>query len=171
MNKLQVAQLLTIASGLDTRITLDDLVVEAWMEALGTINFEDARAAIITWYQTQDKKIMVANVRGIIRDRAALRRNPSQIAEDVREAKELGVVPDDWDERQPLGNRALDLRRARQEQRWRSDALAPKPDNFDPMSAAHSNPVQFAREVATYDQQLAAGGFRPVHETYGSPVT
>jgi len=41
---------------------------------------------------------------------------------------------------------------------------APKPTNWEAMCAAYKDPVEFAREVAVYDDQLVAAGFHPVGE-------
>lgn len=38
---------------------------------------------------------------------------------------------------------------------------APKPNNFDAMSAAWNDPITWAREVAIYDQQLLDAGYEP----------
>lgn len=43
---------------------------------------------------------------------------------------------------------------------------APKPDNFDAMAAAWDDPIEFARQVAIYDEQLRKAGFTPVVDQY-----
>jgi hypothetical protein len=41
---------------------------------------------------------------------------------------------------------------------------APKPKNFDAMSRAWNDPVEFARQEAIYNQQLIDEGFPPLYE-------
>lgn len=40
--------------------------------------------------------------------------------------------------------------------------MAPKPTNFDAMSAAWNNPVEFAKQKAIYNAQLVDGGHPPL---------
>ena len=40
--------------------------------------------------------------------------------------------------------------------------MAPKPANFDAMSAAWNDPVEFAKQKAIYNAQLVDGGHPPL---------
>ncbi len=41
---------------------------------------------------------------------------------------------------------------------------APRPDNYDAMTAAWDDPVEFAKQKAIYNRQLIEAGLRPLYE-------
>lgn len=62
MQKSQIAKLLGIAAAFDQRTsgTADD---EAWLAAIGDLNFEDAREALIGHYRDSTERVMPAHIR------------------------------------------------------------------------------------------------------------
>lgn len=61
------------------------------------------------------------------------------------------------------GARRLAQERAMRQREAEPGSWAPKPNNFEAMTAAYRDPVAFAREKAVYNEQLRAGGHRPLY--------
>lgn len=98
MNKVEVGQLLTIASGFDRFITVDRVTTEAWFLALEHVDYAEAQAATVAHFTGPQAKETFA-VRHIL-DAVAYseRKSPAQIAADVRSAKGRGLIGKGWPE-------------------------------------------------------------------------
>src|SRR5690606_35991583 len=101
MNKREIAQLLTVASGFDRRV-VDELTVEAWASVpeLAAAPYDAAVAAVVA-HQTSPKRTEYLTVGHIV---DALRVNgrstAAAIEADVRSAKARGLIGRDWPARQ-----------------------------------------------------------------------
>ena len=102
MNKTQVGQILTIASGFDRFITVDRVTTEAWFLVLGAIDYDEAQAAVIGHFTGPIAK-EVFSVRHILNAVADGGRNTrAAIEADVRSAKARGLISKGWPDRQAL---------------------------------------------------------------------
>jgi len=150
MNLKEVAGVLARIQLLDNR-AVDRVVVAHWEPLIGHLEFDEAITAVEMHARESTAYLVpahiIANVDRIRRARTG-----------------QGITDCEWHPGYP----ATDCSKCRGEDRaGREHATsenAPKPDNFNPMSAAYDRPVEFAREVAVYNNQLIAGGFRPVYD-------
>ncbi|WP_104128026.1 hypothetical protein [Cryobacterium sp. Y57] len=102
MNKTQVAQILTIASGFDRFIVVDRVTTEAWFMALEQVNYDEAMAATVGHFTGPIAK-EVFSVRHILNTVADGGRNSaSAIEADVRSAKARGLIEKSWPSRNLL---------------------------------------------------------------------
>jgi len=102
VNKTQVGQILTIASGFDRFITVDRVTTEAWFLVLGAIDYDEAQAAVIGHFTGPIAK-EVFSVRHILNAVADGGRNTrAAIEADVRSAKARGLISKGWPDRQAL---------------------------------------------------------------------
>lgn len=103
MNKTQVAQLLTVASGFDRR-QVDELTVTAWHQVpeIAGANYDTAVKVVIA-HQTSPQAGEYFTVRHLVAGlRKSARSTVEAIEADVRSAKARGLVEQDWPRRQPL---------------------------------------------------------------------
>ena len=108
MNKTQVGQILTIASGFDRFITVDRVTTEAWFLVLGAIDYDEAQAAVIGHFTGPIAK-EVFSVRHILNAVADGGRNTrAAIEADVRSAKARGLISKGWPDRQALPDEVKD---------------------------------------------------------------
>jgi len=114
MNKKEIAQLLTIASGFDRR-QVDAVTVESWhlIPAIRDADYEDALAALLAHVATQTKEYFtVAHV--VAHTQISSRQTKELIAADVRSARARGLIPLDWEDTEPVSdeirNRLAQLR-------------------------------------------------------------
>lgn len=119
MNKTEVAQLLTIASGFDRR-QVDAMTVEAWhaVPVVAESDFEAAKRVLID-HQTSPEAAEYFTVRHLARGITKRERsNHVDVETDVRSAKARGIIPADWPKRDPLTPvAAAALARAREHDR------------------------------------------------------
>ena len=102
MNKTQVAQILTIASGFDRFIVADQVTTGAWLLALEQVDYDEAKAATVAHFTGPIAK-EIFSVRHILNVVADSGRNSVRaIEEDVRSAKARGLVEKTWPDRQLL---------------------------------------------------------------------
>lgn len=102
MNKLEVGQVLTIASGFDRFIAVDRVTTEAWFLALSGIDFEEAKAATVAHFVGPIAK-ETFGVRHILNAVADSGRNTAAAIEaDVRSAKARGLIEKSWPARDLL---------------------------------------------------------------------
>ena len=102
MNKVEVGQLLTIASGFDRFVTVDRVTTEAWFLVLGDVDYADAQRVVIEHYTGPKAKEPLA-VRHILEGvRVASRSTPEAIETDVRAAKARGLLEPSYPAREPL---------------------------------------------------------------------
>lgn len=102
MNKKEIAQLLTIASGFDRR-QVDPVTVESWylVSAIREADYEDSLAALLAHVASQTKEYFtVAHV--VAATQMSSRQTKELIAADVRSARARGLVPADWLETEPV---------------------------------------------------------------------
>lgn len=102
MNKKEIAQLLTIASGFDRRV-VDPVTVESWhlVAAIREADYEDALAALLAHVAAQPKEYFtVAHV--VAHTQISSRQTKELIAADVRSARARGLVAMDWSESEPV---------------------------------------------------------------------
>jgi hypothetical protein len=108
MNKTQVGQILTIASGFDRFITVDRVTTEAWFLVLGAIDYDEAQAAVVGHFTGPIAK-EVFSVRHILNTVADGGRNTrAAIEADVRSAKARGLISKGWPDRQALPDEVKD---------------------------------------------------------------
>ena len=108
MNKTQVGQILTIASGFDRFITVDRVTTEAWFLVLGAIDYDEAQAAVVGHFTGPIAK-EVFSVRHILNPVADGGRNTrAAIEADVRSAKARGLISKGWPDRQALPDEVKD---------------------------------------------------------------
>jgi len=108
VNKTQVGQILTIASGFDRFITVDRVTTEAWFLVLGAIDYDEAQAAVIGHFTGPIAK-EVFSVRHILNAVADGGRNTrAAIEADVRSAKARGLISKGWPDRQALPDEVKD---------------------------------------------------------------
>lgn len=102
MNKLEAAQLLTIASGFDRFIVADEVTTTSWALALAKVPLNVAWAAVVTHYSGKDgrRSVTVAD----ILDAATTGRRTAQhmVDADVRSAKARGLISREWPMHQQL---------------------------------------------------------------------
>lgn len=104
MNKVEIAQLLTIASGFDRR-QVDTVTVESWalIQAIRDADYEDAVAAVVSHFATQPKEYLtVAHV--VSATQVSSRQTRELIAADVRSARGRGLVESSWSETEPVSD-------------------------------------------------------------------
>jgi phage terminase large subunit-like protein len=106
--------------------------VREWHSILGELFLDECIEAVNLHRQESTEYLQPAHIKTLVR-----RIRSGRAQEREHEAREL-------------------------EEYYRKGRVAPKPDNFDAMSAAWNDPIQFAKEVAIYDEQLKAAGFEPV---------
>jgi len=103
VNKTEIAQLLTLASGFDRRV-VDQVTVEAWalIPELANADYQDAKAVVVA-HQTGPKRTEYLTV-GHITDALAVqnRSNRAAIETDVRSAKARGLIDKSWTDKQVL---------------------------------------------------------------------
>lgn len=72
MNRLDVIKLLTEIAAYDyRRVNFGDMEIEAWFRALDDLAYDDASAAVVSFYRESKDSIMPADVRHIVRDKVA----------------------------------------------------------------------------------------------------
>ena len=102
MNKTQVGQILTLASGFDRFITVDRVTTEAWFLALGNVDYTEAQAATVAHFTGPIAK-EVFSVRHILAAVTFDSRNTTAAIEaDVRSAKARGLIDKSWPSRNLL---------------------------------------------------------------------
>jgi hypothetical protein len=107
-------------------------VILEWLDTIGDLNFDDAIEAVRMHRRESTEYLAAAHLRANVK-RLQAARNPSN-----------DTTPAKWREIAEAGNGA------------------PKPANWDALSAAWDDPQAWAREIAVYDAQLSAAGFAPV---------
>ena len=122
MNKLEIAQLLTIASGFDRR-QVDPVTVESWylLAEIREADYEDSLAALLAHFASQSKEYFTA-AHVVAATQVSSRQTKKLIAADVRSARARHLIPSDWPENEPVSdeirNRLAQIRdQARQEAR------------------------------------------------------
>ena len=126
MNKTEVAKLLTIASSIDNR-NVNEVAIEGWYAVLHTLPFEDAANAVRQHFEDSTEYLLPAHVKAGVK-RIRQLRNPDN-----------DTTPQAYRE----------LAEGKRES-------APRPENFEAMSAAWSDPEAFAREEAAYLRQVGS---------------
>lgn len=104
MNKTEIAQLLTIASGFDRRV-VDTVTVESWalVQGIRGADYEDAVAAVVSHFATQPREYLtVAHV--VSATQVSSRQTRELIATDVRSARARGLVQFSWPECDPVSD-------------------------------------------------------------------
>lgn len=104
MNKVEIAKLLTIASGFDRR-QVDQVTVESWwlVEAIREADYEDAVAAVVSHFSTQPKEYLtVAHV--VAATQVSSRQTKELIAADVRSARARGLIEHNHPETEPVSD-------------------------------------------------------------------
>lgn len=102
MNKVEVGQLLTIASGFDRFVTVDRVTTEAWFLALSRVAYSQAQKAVVEHY-TGPRAKETFSVRHVLEAVAvADRSTPELIETDVRAAKARGLLEPTHPPREPL---------------------------------------------------------------------
>ena len=102
MNKTQVGQILTLASGFDRFITVDRVTTEAWFLAIGHLDYNDAKTATVGHFTGPIAK-EVFGVRHILNASADSGRSTAAAIEaDVRSAKARGLIDRSWPARNLL---------------------------------------------------------------------
>ena len=111
---------------------VDEVTMAHWAETIGHLNFRDALEAVVMHFRESSEYLVAAHVL----------RNAARI----RQARftDNDTTPEKWKEIAATGK------------------SAPKPDNFEALTAAWNDPAAWAREIAVYDGQLRAAGFAPV---------
>lgn len=96
MNKLETAQLLTVASGFDRFVRADELTTTAWQMVLKRVPYKLAEAAVLAHYSGPDatRQLMPFHVLSAVEKEARL--SKALIEEDVRSAKARGLVAQSW---------------------------------------------------------------------------
>jgi hypothetical protein len=115
MNKVEVGQLLAIASGFDRFVTVDRVTTEAWFLALKDVPYPLAQQAAVAHYTGPHgtKPLTVRDVLAAVE--VDTRMTDDAIEADVRSAKARGLIGRDWPKREPLpGDVAARLSLARQ---------------------------------------------------------
>lgn len=144
MNKVEVGQILTIASGFDRFITVDRVTTEAWFLALHQVPYEDAQAATVAHFTGPNAK-ETFSVRHILNAVAATNRlTTSAIEDDVRSAKARGLVESSWPARELL---PPDIRDALFTVRQLERRAAEERSRFDELESAPVNVGEVGRHV------------------------
>lgn len=104
MNKVEVGQILTLASGFDRFIVVDRVTTEAWFLVLADVDYEDAKAATVAHFVGPHAKetFGVRHILGAVADR--LRTSVDAVEADVRSAKARSLVGKDWPAKKPLSD-------------------------------------------------------------------
>lgn len=103
MNKTEVAQLLTVASGFDRRV-VDELTVTAWhsAEEIQRANYQDA-LKVVTTFHTDPSSVGYFDARALVAGLRRLARSSKiDVETDVRSAKARGIIARDWPSHRPL---------------------------------------------------------------------
>ena len=122
MNKFEISQLLTLASGHDRFIQVDDVTATAWAMTPGMPDIEQpaARDAVLTFYSTWDGRTPLTAAYLLKATNTATPKTTEAIAADVRSARARQLVPADWSEKERIPADAqakLDAARA-ENNRW-----------------------------------------------------
>jgi hypothetical protein len=156
MNLAEEHELLVLASVIDNR-RVEVETTKEWHRIVGHITFETARAAMELHFRESPTYWM-----------------PSHLVADARRIRDeriraLDAAPPAHPEQ--MSSRA---------RIWKGiDPPSPKPNNFDAMIACWSGPnaarvldrVQWAREIAAYNEQLRKAGLAPAYpEPLSVPV-
>ncbi|MFC4223551.1 hypothetical protein [Lysinibacter cavernae] len=100
MKLSQVAELLTLAQGFDRR-QLEEHHARAWFEALGHLDYDDAKAAVVAHYQESRFAVMPADVLARVREAAEVPRenltDRRMLAERNEWLRLHHIDPADWD--------------------------------------------------------------------------
>lgn len=104
MNKREVAELLTIISGLDRFQAADRVAVEAWslLPEIQAATFADAQQAVVDHFAAGAKNLTAGDLNGLLR--SVNRLDKEAIAADVRSARARGLVSKHWSESKPVPN-------------------------------------------------------------------
>ena len=102
MNKPEVGQLLTIASGFDRFIIVDRVTTEAWFLALTNIDYLQAQEALVAHFTGPASKETFRVTHILDAVAVTNRATKSLAATDVRAARARGIVPPVWSELKPL---------------------------------------------------------------------
>lgn len=103
MNKKEIAQLLTVASGFDRRV-VDPVTVEAWalVPEFAEADYADAVRAVVA-HQTSDKRMEYLTIGHIVDAlRVEGRTTQKAIEVDVRSAKARKLIDPSWPATDPL---------------------------------------------------------------------
>lgn len=102
MDALEVAKILTLASGYNSFIAVDRVTVEAWLLALGGVSYEAAKDATVEHFTGPNagERFGVHHLLAIT-NRAG-RSSVAAIEADVRSAKARGMISRDWPDGQQL---------------------------------------------------------------------
>lgn len=124
MNKVEIAKLLTIASGFDRR-DVDDVTIEAWalVPEFIAADYNAAVAAVVA-HQTGPKRTEYLTIGHIVDAlRVDGRSTLAAVEADVRSAKARGLIDSSWPARQPLPDDVRDgLMTLREHERRAADA-------------------------------------------------
>lgn len=144
MSRSEVAEVLTIASAVDHRIVEEETTIE-WHRLVGHIPKRIALAAVELHFQESSAYLMPSHVV------ANARRVQARLIQEAQAERE----------KSPVGKY----------DRLRKGLIksAPKPANFDALTNAWKDPVEFPRQVAVYNEQLRLAGFPPLYDVIGSP--
>lgn len=127
MNAEEVAKVLAKIRLGDNRETSRETLLE-WMDNIGDLDYQDAIEAVRMHRKESTAYLMPAHIRDNVKAIKALR-NPSNDTSPERfKALERGEI-----------------------------RSAPRPANWDAMSAAWRDPEKFSQEIAAYEKQLAGG--------------
>lgn len=135
MNKREIAQLLTLASGFDRR-DVDEVTIEAWalVPELAAADYTAATAAVVA-HQTGPKRSEYLTIGHIVDALRVNGRNTLAAVEaDVRSAKARGLIDASWPARQQLPAKVRDTltalrdgERRASEERLALDQMAARP--------------------------------------------
>lgn len=102
MNKVEVGQVLTIASGFDRFITVDRVTTEAWFLALSGVDYEEAKKVTVEHFigPLAKETFGVRHILNAVADSG--RNSPAAIEADVRSAKARGLIDRTWPSRDRL---------------------------------------------------------------------
>ena len=105
MNKVEIAQLLTVASGFDRR-QVDTVTVEAWalVPGIRDADYEDALAALISHVTGPNAKEYLTVNHIVGATQVSSRQTKELVAADVRSARARGLIAKTWPETQPVSD-------------------------------------------------------------------
>lgn len=103
MNRQEIAQLLTVASGFDRR-TVDKVTVEAWalVPGIQAADYEDAVAAVVAHVTGPERKEYLTVGHVVAATQVAARQTKELVAADVRSARARKLIDMDWPENKPV---------------------------------------------------------------------
>lgn len=103
MNKKEIAQLLTVASGFDRR-QVDEITVESWalVPGIQQADYQDALAALIAHVTGPEAKEYLTVNHIVSATQLSSRQTRELVAADVRSARARGLVDRDWPENKPV---------------------------------------------------------------------